>query len=370
MKLKFITDFIQLEKNRQQWDSVAGSFPFFQWNWMANWFRYLGSDLKLAVLVAVDEEENWVGIAPWCVDATSTLTKKLRFLGSGIVCSDYLDLIVDNDNYQEFSRLAVDWLIQNIGNPKTLGPIDLIELDGISSTSANTGYLFDVFEANGLKSHTTELEGGWRVDLPGTWQALNARFSKTMRRKTKAAIKRIADPATQVITSKTVAFDELWPIFTDLHQQRRQMLGEAGCFSDPVFEEFLRVASKSLIDESKAELFVVLFEGSPLATMLCLLGNETVYTYQSGMDIERLNLEPGYQICYTAILNAISNGYKHLDFLRGDEPYKARWNTTRIPICRTRFIPRTSMASIKHGIWLAGRTLKNYVKPHLPISEN
>lgn len=108
MKLKFITDFAQIDNNQKQWNSVAGSFPFFQWSWMANWFRYLGTDLKLAVLVAVDEYDNWIGIAPWCIDDTSPFSRKLRFLGSGTACSDYLDLIVADANYPEFSRLVVD----------------------------------------------------------------------------------------------------------------------------------------------------------------------------------------------------------------------------------------------------------------------
>ena len=361
MKLKFIADFTEIESNRAEWDSVAGSFPFFRWSWMANWFRYFGTDLRLAVLVAVDDHGKWIAIAPWCVDSTNPLATRLRFLGSGEVCSDYLDLITDEANYPEFSRLAVDWLLENIGNRETLGPIDVIELDGITTTRATTQYLCDVLDSSGLKSHTTELEGGWCINLPSTWQELNSNFSKSMRRKTKAAVKRTADPATEVISSKEVAFDELWPIFTDLHQQRRKLVGDAGCFSDPAFEQFLKSASRSLIEESKAEILVIFFEGSPLATMLCLFDNEASYSYQSGMDVDRLNLEPGYQICYTAICNAIDNGFKRFDFLRGDEPYKARWNTTRIPIYRTRFIPRTSRAGIKHGIWLAGRSLKHYL---------
>ena len=50
--------------------------------------------------------------------------------------------------------------------------------------------------------------------------------------------------------------------------------------------------------------------------MLCLFDDETAYTYQSGMDVSRLNLEPGYQICYTAIRNAIDQGFTSSDFLR------------------------------------------------------
>jgi dihydrodipicolinate synthase/N-acetylneuraminate lyase len=76
-----------------------------------------------------------------------------------------------------------------------------------------------------------------------------------------------------------------------------------------------------------------------------------------------MNLEPGYQIAYCAIERSIKKGFKHFDFLRGDEPYKSRWNTRRKPIQRIRFIPRNPLANIKHGLWLTGRSIKNYVRP-------
>lgn len=361
MKLKFITELAEIERSQEQWDSVAGGYPFFRFAWMANWFRYFGSELKLAVLIAVGEDGQWKGIAPWCIDESNPFIRKLRFLGSGCACSDYLDLIVASDDYRSFSTLTVDWLMENIGNAETLGRIDVIELEGITNTNSNTAFLCEVFEAWGLKSHSTELEGGWQVDLPSTWQELNARFSKSMRRKTKAAIKRINNPASEVLSTQNESFDELWPMFVALHQGRRKMLGQAGCFADPSFEMFLQQASKDLMEEDSAELLVILFEGRPLATKLCLFGGETVYFYQSGIDVERMNLEPGYQICYSAISRAIERGFKRFDFLRGDEPYKSRWDTTRIPMSRIRFVPPTSIAKLKHGIWLTGRSFKNYV---------
>ncbi len=363
MQLQLITNFEELESHSHHWNKVAGPFPFFRWNWVSNWFRYLGNKLELAVLVATDDEGNWTGIAPWCIDSSMPFARKLRFLGSGDACSDYLDLICSAENYRSFAALATDWLVGNIGNPKTLGRIDVVELDGITLTNPNTNHLDRLLDANGLKSHTSELEGGWVVDLPQTWEELNASFSKSMRRKTKKAVQRVADPNTEILSSRDVPFNELWPIFTHLHQQRRNMLGQEGCFASQDFENFLRSAASSLVDESQAELLAILHAGTPLATMLLLNDNETVYTYQNGMDVERLHLEPGYQICYTAIQRSIERGFTHLDFLRGDEPYKSRWNTTRIPIVRKRYVPRTTLATIKHGIWLTGKSIKQYVNP-------
>jgi hypothetical protein len=361
MKLKLINDFQTLERNRNQWDQVAGQFPFFQWSWLGNWFKHLGTELKLAVVVACDEHDQWLGIAPWCIDATNPLVIKLRFLGSGDACTDYMNLICSDEHYRDFSSLASDWLVENINQPETLGRIDVVELEGITPTNSNSQFFCDLLDAHGLNSHKTDLEGGWVVDLPETWAELNATFSKSMRRKTKKATSRVTDEATQVLSTRDVPFEELWNTFTELHQKRREMLEQPGCFADHRFESFLRAAAHDLIKESKAELLVILFEGTPLASMLLLNDEDTVYTYQNGMDIDRLNLEPGYQVCFAAISRSIEQGFKRVDFLRGDEAYKTRWNTTRIPLERKRYIPQTTLAKFKHGIWLTGRSIKHYV---------
>ena len=369
MHLKFINDFEQISSQREEWDAAAGPFPFFRWNWMANWFKCMGQDLELALLVAVDESDNWIGIAPWCIDS-KTFSRRLRFLGSGTACSDYLDLICQPQYSRKFAEAASDWIVDNVGNPNTLGRLDAIDFEGITTSNPITQYLCDLLDAHGLQSHSNELEGGWAVDLPSTWDELNSSFSKSMRRKTKKAVQRLADDSTQIVSTKNQPLETLWPIFVDLHQRRRNMVGQAGCFADSNFDDFLYQASKGLVAEGKAELTVIKRDNIPFAAMLLLNDDDCVYMYQSGMDCQRLNLEPGYQIATHSIRNSIELGFKKFDFLRGDEPYKARWNTSRIPISRTRFIPSSSVAKIKHSIWLTGKSLKLRFTSGVPESSS
>jgi len=140
------------------------------------------------------------------------------------------------------------------------------------------------------------------------------------------------------------------------------MLGEAGCFADSAFEKFLRIASKELIEEGRAELIVIDFDGQPLASMLLMNDENTNYMYQSGADETRMKLEPGYQIAVASIQKSIDLGLKHFDFMRGDEPYKARWSTTRVAMQSTRFVPRKMGAKFKHNIWLTGQVIKNCLR--------
>ena len=361
MKIQLFTNFEELKSSRDQWDRLAGTFPFHRWAWLGNWFECLATDGTPAVLVGI-ENEQWIGIAPFWLNECSGKQRRLRFWGDGKACTDYMGLIAKPTNVEAFTFAVVDWLTKECVSGGKLGDLDLIELGGLSENCVSACLLTKVLEANGFVSHTAELEGCWVADLPDNWAQLNAGFSKSMRRKTKKAVQRLADDACEIRSSLQDDFDSLWTTFVDLHQKRRAMLDEAGCFADPAFEAFLRKSSQELIEEGRAELVVIEFEGQPLASMLLMNDESTNYMYQSGADETRMKLEPGYQIAVTAIQKSIDYGLKHFDFMRGDEPYKARWSTTRVAMHSTRFIPRKLGAQVKHNIWLTGQAIKNCLR--------
>ena len=58
MRLKLYKNLYELEQDRDHWDAFVGSFPFFQFDWKANWFRILGKEL--AVLVGIDKDARWI----------------------------------------------------------------------------------------------------------------------------------------------------------------------------------------------------------------------------------------------------------------------------------------------------------------------
>lgn len=361
MKLTLITTYETLEQHAEQWDEVAGDFPFFRFAWMGNWSKHLGKSCQLAVLVAVDDDGQWLGIAPWCVDHSRNMTKRLRFISSGVACADYLRLITRPEYEKEFSDAIANWLVNNVGADGPLGRIDSIELDGVALNESQTSTFVESLSATGLSRHTTEIEGCWKTELSSDWGEFESKCSKSMRRKTRKATQRLTNEQTEVHSSKDGGFDELWTTFVQLHQLRRQMLGQAGCFADPDFHAFLKNSVRELAETGHAEIVQINNDGMPLASMLLLNDGETVYMYQSGSCDQRAALEPGYQLAACAIQRSISQGFRAFDFLRGDEPYKARWNTTRVPLSRVKFIPRTIAAQLKHSLWLTGRSLKEHV---------
>jgi CelD/BcsL family acetyltransferase involved in cellulose biosynthesis len=99
----------------------------------------------------------------------------------------------------------------------------------------------------------------------------------------------------------------------------------------------------------------------PISSVLLLKSDDTCMMYQSGLDPSYSSVEPGYQTNLAAIEYAIGEGFRYFDFLRGDEPYKARWSTTREPIVRRKYVPPKLKSQLWHGTWVIGRSIKHYV---------
>ena len=388
MKLKIINDIQTLLNCRSQWNAVAGTRAFFRHEWMVTWFQAMESEGdRPYVIVAVDDDrsvtdstpknQNWFGIAPFFISK-----RKMRFLASGTACTDYANLFssLDLELHSEFCEMVAGYLNDNLCAGGELEDVDCVELEGCGKQDTELEYFCELLSAHGFTPHESETEGAWKVILPDTFAQLNATFSKSMRRKTKAAAKRLANPETEVVLATPDNFDKTWDEFEVLHQKRRVFLGQPGCFACPKFSQFLKLAVRDLVSAQLANLKVIYHQGTPISAVLLLTSETTCMMYQSGLDPEYSSLEPGYQTNYAAIEFAIEAGFKHFDFLRGDEPYKARWSTTREALLRRKYVPRKLSAQIKHGTWVIGRSIKNYISgtgtpmpplpPVPPVSSN
>ena len=67
---------------------------------------------------------------------------------------------------------------------------------------------------------------------------------------------------------------ENWPIFVQLHQARRNSLGQEGCFHDPDFEQFLFLAVHKLAAAG------TVFERAYVQVALCMPSRVSIMTGQ------------------------------------------------------------------------------------------
>ncbi len=354
---------------RSEWNELAGPRLFHRWEWMFHWWENFGSGSQLAIVVITDSTGQWLGIAPWYTRVSATRGRVVRQLASGSACSDYTSIATRNGYEAEVAKVLAG-LMLNQAEHNLFRDVDLFEWDGHVENDQAIATLVERLRTSGANILTEVVSGTWQTELAGSWKEFEQRISKSFRRKTKKADSRLkSDNVTTTIAATQGDLDRVWPIFVELHQLRRTSLNEAGCFADSRFEKFLRNAVLGLSESGNVQINITWLNNRPIATNLEFNAGDAVYMYQTGLDPEFSDFEPGHLIFTWAIRNAIERGFRSFDFLRGDEPYKARWNALRIPLMRTRVVPNRITSRLRFGLWSAGRSVRDWAcaKPLVTI---
>lgn len=311
------------------------------------------------VLVGSDDDGTWKGIAPFYLER-GVFQNKIRLLGDGKTCTDYANLIANEEHFEDFANSLAQWIVQRTKSDGFSKPVTL-ELEGMSKQCSKTEKLVSAFERTGYLADPISIEGCWVSRLPDSWDELQKSFSKSLRRKTKKAVKNLDSKKMEFLSSKTDDWSLVWNHFVKLHQLRRQDLNQPGCFADSDFEMFLEQSSRLLAGNGMAEVAILKYEGVAMAATLIFNDGVTSYMYQSGMDPVYKSLDPGYLMIVHALRNSIKNGHRAFDFLRGDEPYKSRWKTERTELQTVRLIPSHLQARLGHQLWKSVKQMKSVV---------
>src|SRR5712692_8540819 len=99
MEIQRIEDVEAFRRLRTEWNDLLAASDadcvFLTWEWLFTWWKHFGAGLRLAIL-AVRDRGELVGIAPLALRRRLGFPV-LEFLGSGLVGSDYVDVIVRRD---------------------------------------------------------------------------------------------------------------------------------------------------------------------------------------------------------------------------------------------------------------------------------
>ena len=361
MTIEIIRNQAELDRSRDKWNAAAGDRVFQSWEWCRNWMKHLGFGQPW-VAYELDTQGQWQGFAPMAMCRTKLNANKLCVMGSGTCCTDYVGLVSSQPSLLFASKFAA--MLESINRRSSPDEqVEVVEFEGCELDAPQTRHLTDALERIGYQAHPYVLGNCWRLELPSSWEELNSRFSKKHRRKTKKAVQRLQADGTRIDHASAGNFDGIWSNFVRLHQLRRESTGLDGCFGRRGFEPFLRSATADLIQRDLAELVQVSVDGRAIAAALLFRDGQTAYMYQTGFDPLSSQLEPGYLLIVKSLQWAIEQGLSQFDFMRGDEPYKARWNTEAIPMGTLRFVNTSQMAArIRHQLWQGQRQLRSQAK--------
>ncbi len=356
------------------WNRLDGGVPFRSFEWLATWWQHYQPVMTAArrhvelYLLSVTDGERLVGLAPWYLERSHAHGRIVRFLGSGEVCSDYLSVLCQADRRADVAESLADWLMRSTGLSSGHDDRwDILELTGTDAQDSAAPLLADRLESRGAGVHARVCDHTWRIELPDSWDGYLGLLSKSHRKQLRQLERRVFDSGVAVLRTVGAA-DELetgWQILARLHQRRLQSLGKPGCFESESFSQFHRAATDALYRAGRLRLHWLELAGRPIAAEFHLTGDDMVFAYQGGIEPNALKREPGRLITLATLERAIAGGYRAFDFCRGDEPYKAHWRAMPRESIEWRIVCDRSSARLRHRVWTARHSAREWVKRNL-----
>lgn len=288
--------------------------------WTTAWWQSFGAGRTLR-LVVFREGDDLVGVAPLMVRGDEA-----SLVGSEDVC-DHVDISVRKGR-------AVHC---------TAALLEALRVEGV--TSLSTGPVrADAAVAEGLEALGSRLDGGLvresagstrEMALPGDWEgflrSLSGKERHEIRRKARRleAAGRTAFRRGDTADGIHTAMDRFITLF-------RANRPDKAAFMTPAMEGFFRGLAAETARAGLLRLFFLDLDGAIAAGVFCLDHRGVRHLYNNGYDWRYRHLSAGLLGKVMSIRDAIDAGCRRYDFLKGDEPYKARLGGLPAPLYRYR----------------------------------
>ena len=308
-----------LEPEWQTLASVCATAAIFQtWEWNAAWWKHFGRyGRRLRLVTFRDAEGTLVGLAPLMTSFWyATPLRRLSFLGTGT--SDYLDVLAAPGWEQEVAESLYTYL-------ETTGGWQIADFQQLRVGS----FLREQFPpaTNCLTVLDTLGEACPYLPLPSDWDALLRGLGKKTRANVgyyDRALTKVYDVEAGPVTDEADLDHEMARLF-ELHARRWNQRWLPGVFAGKRVQAFHRDAARRLLRQNWLRLFYLRLDGVTQASLYCFgYGNRFCY-YQGGFEPTLARLSLGTVLTARAMQAAVAENREVFDFLRGDEPYKAKW---------------------------------------------
>ncbi len=313
MSVEQLTTIEQLHALEPAWSDLwrrdPNATPFQSPQWILPWYRHFGSGEIFAV--AVRDGDRLDALAPFLIvrdddDPSESLS---MLLGTGN--SDYLDVLAMSD-------AAVDEVVRCIADVDC-AMWDLQQLRPSSPllrVAAPAGWT-DVVEPH---------DPCVVLAIDGAGEQLEQLISTHFRKKIRyyrRSLERNGSVTVHEPDAGTI--DAFMDSLYALHAARWKERGLPGMLAADVDQQFHREVARGMLAAAALRMYAIRIDGHDVAVFYGFRSRDTVYYYLSGYDPSLEKLSPGTIIVAHAIEQAVREGAKTFDFLRGAEDYKYGW---------------------------------------------
>jgi CelD/BcsL family acetyltransferase involved in cellulose biosynthesis len=306
------------------WRRAPGATPFQSPVWLIPWWREIGGgDLRVLV---VRQDGRMVGLLPMYLQHNGANAKLLPL---GIAISDYLDGL-----FQEgMEVLAGEAMLRHLGERDDWRRCELHPLRSGSP-------LLAARRPAGCGDEILAFEPCLVVEVPrGARELKDVLPSKI--RENLGYFRRRAERVGQVSfeTATAASLAEFIAALFRLHDARWQQLEQPGVLADPAIRRFHRAAAPLLHRAGLLRLHALRLDERIVAIMYAMAASCRTYCYLCSFDPEFAALSPGTLILGHSVWQAVREGAREIDFLRGQERFKYFWGVRERP-CYGRMLTR------------------------------
>lgn len=162
--------------------------------------------------------------------------------------------------------------------------------------------------------------------LPPTIEELHAGFGKKLRSNLRYAL-RVLEREHHVEFARATQDDleREMTAFFHLHALRWRSRWQPGVLFGKGIQSFHREAARGLLEQDSLRLHSLRLDGATVASLYCFSYAGVGYYYLGGFDPALSRHSVGTLLTAHAQEDAVREGCREFDFLRGQEPYKYRW---------------------------------------------
>ena len=309
--------------------------PFLQTAWMVAWLQAHRPQYESIKFLVCRNHGEVIAFLPLVLCRSLKKGRHLVFVGSGKASADFMTIPGEESACPDVVNAFSDW-IWNIRSQW-----DLFELDGVQCNDSAIRELVKNLNEKGGQSALLPSLSTWRTQIPEDWQAFEAAMSKNSRKKSRRLARGLEEANAEFrYVDDRASLEQGLSILKTLHTKRWVSLGEPGCYATPGFDEFIELLAQAHLQQGTLRLVWLELDGYPIAADIGFVVGDGLFTYQGGIEPDQLKWEPGRSILRCQIERAMDEGLKFVDFLRGDEGYKSRWqavesDTVRIQVSST-----------------------------------
>ena len=347
LSIEEINDVETFRTLKESWNTLlqdcSDNNIFLTWEWLFYWWQHYGNDKKLRILL-IKESGKIIGIAPFMENKYREGFISINVLEN--ICSencDYSGIILTGKKHESIA-LLLDHLVRITRESNFIVRIYHIPENSTFLTILREQY---PSYSDALFLNEKIITYCPYIELPATFEEYYNALNKKKRYNIRRAMRSLEQD--HVVEFKNFSeSDDLrsqLQVLFDFHQKRWQEKNVISKFTKSEARNFYMDVSRAFIKNNWLYYSILNVDGKTVSAEWGFDYNKVSYYMSGAFDLHYSGYSLGTLHLMKLLENAIQNGQRKFDFLKGDQAYKSHWasNKTaniRITIVRSGLVGR------------------------------